>query len=82
MGVGRRRNWKRVVQRYKILVVRSISPGDVMYNIMARANVAMLPYLKIFERGDPKGSHHRGKTISFSISMMFTELVEITSQCT
>ena len=56
-GYKRRRlgNWRKVVKRYKLPVIRSINPGDVMDNIMSIANTAILVYLKIVN-GAPGGA--------------------------
>ena len=39
-GVGKG-NWRKVVQRYKLPVIREISPRDVMYNMMTIVNTAV-----------------------------------------
>ena len=36
--MGERRNWRNVVKRYKVLAIRHVSTGDVMYNMMTIAN--------------------------------------------
>ena len=52
----------KVVKRYKAPVVKSVSTGDVMYNMINIMNTAACYTLKLL-RVNPKSSHHKGKIL-------------------
>lgn len=58
-----------MVKRYKRPVIRSINPGDVMYNIMTIANAAILVYLKIVKSVNPVFSSQGKKKQFFFLSV-------------
>ena len=60
-----RGNWRKVVIRCKLPIVRQLSTKDVLYNMMTTANTAV--------RYIGKSSHHKGKL--FSPSFLFIETI-------
>lgn len=52
----------KVVKRYKSPVIKSVSTGDVMYNMINIMNTAAYYTLKLL-RINPKSSRHKGKIL-------------------
>ena len=70
-------NWMKVLQRYKLLIIRQISARDVMYNIINIINCFML-CMKVVKRGNPKSSHHKEKIFfSFSLILYLYEMMDV-----
>lgn len=62
-----RGNWRKVVKRYKLLVIIT---RDVMYNTMSIINTAVKIHRKV-KRVDLKSSHHKGKLFFFSLYCIY-----------
>lgn len=60
--------WVKVVKRYKLPVMRSISTGDVMYYMMPIVNNVVWYIFKVAKRVDPKSSHHKGDIYIYDVN--------------
>lgn len=61
-----------VGERYQFSVIRLISTGDVMYNIMTTVNTTS--YLKVTKRVETISSHHRENFLKLWGDKILTEL--------
>jgi len=56
---GERGNWRKVVKRYKLPVIREIGTREVMYNLMTTAKTAVMIHKEVVRRVNPKSSQHK-----------------------
>ena len=62
----------KTVTRYKLPVIRKLSPRDVLYNTTTKK--LTLLYMKVVKRVNPKCSHHKEKN---SLIMYLHELMDV-----
>ena len=62
----------KTVTRYKLPVIRKLSPRDVLYNTTTKK--LTLLYMKVVKRVNPKCSHHKEKN---SLIMYLHEIMDV-----